>query len=357
MKEFLIVKTSSIGDVIQCFHLVDFLQMRFPKCRIDWVVESETAPLLRSHPGIDRVLEVDTKVWRQHILKNHKEMGCFRRELRKKIYDVLFDLQGNTKSAAILALARACKKVGYGWKNVPEKTNYFFTNVHIPVAGQNVRSRYLQLLQDFFGEDQVPSPRPLKLKLTEAETLRLERLNQLGFQRPRIMICFGSNWQNKMLSESTLSAFLHKIDEKYSPSFFFTYGNLEEREIADRLEVDFSSSCHAVGEMSLPLWQRFMGLVEGVISMDSAALHLCATTSTPSFSLFGPSSAAAYKPLGDKHLAFQGSCPYDIQFEKRCPHLRTCQTGACLKDVSADLLFERFEVFWNAVSEKQLVLT
>ena len=105
--------------------------------------------------------------------------------------------------------------------------------------------------------------------------------------------------------------------------------------------------------MSLPLWQHFMYLVDGVISVDSAALHLCGTTTTPSFSLFGPSSALAYRPLGSKHDAFQGTCPYGTTFDKRCPSLRTCETGACLKEVSPDVLFGQFQQFWNNLSKSE----
>ena len=357
MKDFLIVKTSSIGDVIQCFHLVDFLQMRFPKCKIDWVVEKGIAPLLRAHPGIDRIIEINSRLWRKNAFKHRREISSSRKELRKKTYDALFDLQGNTKSGLITGLTKARKKVGYSWSGVAEKPNFLFTTVHISVKPDgSVRSRYLQLVQDFFGEDRAGSGHALKLGLEQRETQRLERLRQLGFQRPRIMVCFGSNWNNKMLSEKVLTEFLQRIDEKLAPSFFFIFGNDKEKEIADRLESHFSRNSHAVGNLSLPLWQRFMSEVEGVISMDSAALHLCATTSTPSFSLFGPSSADAYKPLGEKHYAFQGKCPYEVSFEKRCPHLRSCTSGACLKDVSIDDLSEQFQGFWNTISERELVL-
>nr|NGX37443.1 hypothetical protein [Chlamydiota bacterium] len=173
----------------------------------------------------------------------------------------------------------------------------------------------------------------------------------------RLMICFGSNWRNKMLSEETLTEFLQLIDETLSPFFIFVFGNDEEREVADRLERAFSRNSHAIGNMSLPLWQRFMQMVEGVIAMDSAALHLCATTMTPCFSLFGPSSAAYYKPLGKQHYAFQGPCPYEVEFEKRCPHLRNCQSGSCLRDVSADTLFEHFQIFWTGVSKSTVLAT
>lgn len=356
MKEFLIVKTSAIGDVLQSFHLIDYLTKRFPKCKIDWVVEKQIAPLMRAHPHIEKVLEVDTRKWRHNFYANRKEIHAFIKELRKKNYEALFDLQGNIKSGFITSFAKAQRKVGFSWEALPEKLNFLSTNVHLYVDQKNVRSRYLRLVQDFFGDDEEVELEPIKLHLTKEEEVRLQRLEQLCFQRPRLMVCFGSNWPNKMLSEKTLTAFLHKIDEKFSPSFFFIFKSDAEKRLADKLERSFSRCSHSVGEMSLPLWQRFMHLVEGVISTDSAALHLCATTTTPSFSIFGPSSAEAYKPSGKKHFAFQGSCPYDIRFEKRCPHLRTCETGSCMRDISEVALFEQFELFWEKVSDKQLVL-
>jgi heptosyltransferase-1 len=79
-----------------------------------------------------------------------------------------------------------------------------------------------------------------------------------------------------------------------------------------------------------------------VIAMDSAALHLCGTTLTPSFSVFGPSAASIYKPLGSQHTHVQGFCPYKQEFIQRCPLLRTCKTGACIKNLQAEELFQHF---------------
>ena len=354
MKRFLIVKTSSIGDVLQCVHLLPYLKQRFPHASIDWVVEKSIAPILRAHPEVDQVLEVDTKLWRRSLFQHRKSIELFRKILRKSSYDVLFDLQGNTKSGLITMLAKAQKKVGYGWNSVAEKPNYFSTNIHLPISQTgNVRSRYAQMLANFFGED-IPDPvTPMRLKLTHEEETRFSRLKQLCFQRPRLMICFGANWKNKRLPEATLKEFLHMVNEAFSPSFFFIYSNQEEKEQADRLEREFASNSHAVGDLSLPLLQSFMAIVEGVIAADSAALHLCATTKTPSFSFFGPSSALVYKPIGPHHTAFQGTCPYQVQFEKRCPQLRTCETGACLSSVTPEILFKKFHDFWAKVAPQE----
>lgn len=349
MRQFLIVKTSSIGDVIQSLHLIDHLKARFVGCAVDWVAEKESASLLRAHPHLRRALEVDTRLWRKGLVRHRAAILQFVQTLRKTRYDALFDVQGNTKSAIITALARARKKVGFSWKGLAEKTNFFATNVHVRGrSGLSVRQSYSQLLLDFFGDKALLKQAPVHFSLTLEEESELERLAQRGSSGVRLMVCFGSNWRNKRLKEKTLTAFLQKIYDASSPSFLFVWKDEVERACAERLEQVFPSSW-AIGDLSLPLLQRFMSLVDGVIAMDSAALHLCATTSTPSFGCFGPTLARAYNPSGDQHGAFQGGCPYGITFDRRCPHLRTCHTGACLREVTAEALFDQFHSFWERV--------
>jgi len=79
-----------------------------------------------------------------------------------------------------------------------------------------------------------------------------------------------------------------------------------------------------------------------VIAMDSLPLHLAGTTNTKTFSFFGPSSSAKFMPMGEQHHAFQGSCPYGKVIQRRCPIIRTCKTGACLRGISSDTLFDAF---------------
>ncbi|NGX40045.1 MAG: Lipopolysaccharide heptosyltransferase 1 [Chlamydiae bacterium] len=353
MKQVLIVKTSAIGDVLHTLSVIDYLKGRFPRCQIDWVVEKPSASLLKSHPGLDRVLVVDTKLWRRSPFRHRKAISSFIQEMRGKTYDVLFDLQGNAKSGLITAFASARRKVGYGWNTLPERLNYIATNVHLPACTEgNIRTRNLRLLLDYFGDDEPSISSRLSLLLTQREENRLQSLKGLSFGGgPKVMVCFGSKWRNKQLSEPVLLAFLKRVAAEVSPSFFFIYGNEKEKELAEKLELEFSGSGHAVGEMSLPLWQQLMEAMDLVLTVDSAALHLCGTTSTPSFSVFGPSSPHVYKPFGDEHTAFQGSCPYGQRFDQRCPRLRTCETGACIQNLSADLLFNEFSKFWKRISQ------
>lgn len=353
MSHFLIVKTSAIGDVIQSLHVVELLKERFPSCAVDWVAEKGICPLLRAHPLIDNVLEVDTKCWRKNPLTSLLSARSSIKRLRQTHYDALFDLQSNTKSALLTILARARKRVGYGWKVVKEKPNYLATNVHLPIHEVNVRKKYGRLIEDFFGLEQREALKYVKLMISAEEEKRLEELSQLLPGRTKLMVCFGSNWENKKLSMKTLKEFLHLIPDE--PAFLFIYGNPAEKGIAEDLEREFPMRGHAVGKMSLPLWQRLMWHVDAMLTMDSASLHLCATTPTPTFSLFGPSFAEAFKPLGDKHFAYQGSCPYGEKFDNRCSKLRSCRTGACLKQLTAQELATQFDEFWRKIDTLRVI--
>jgi heptosyltransferase I len=352
MPRFLIVKTSAIGDVIQTMPVVDYLRARYPDCSIDWVVEKGIAPLLLAHPHLERVLFVDTKKWRLAPFSHETRaaFGAFCKELRQVNYDALFDLQGNSKSALITLCAQAKDKVGFSWQSLPEKPNFFVTNRRFSTPeGVNVRARYLALVQSYFGDALPFSDTSVRLTLNDREEERLKALMHKAelASRPRLMVAFGSKWKNKQLSDETLLELLKQIDAKIQPAFLFIYGSEEEKRCAEWLRSHFSDHSLAVGELTLPLWQGLMFQMEGVLAMDSAALHLCGTTSTPSFSFFGPSAALLYKPLGAQHQFVQGSCPYGKVFVKRCPILRSCETGACLRALPVGQLLEPFLSWWE----------
>ena len=343
-QSILIVKTSAIGDVIQTFPVLEYLRRKFPDARIDWVVEEGIAPLLRSHPLIDYVIEIKSKAWRKTPFQSEtrKEFCAFSKVLRSISYDLLFDMKGNAKSAVVTGCARAKSKIGFGWKSVREKSNLLVTTHRLnPPSDLPIRAKYLHLVQRFFGDLETFEAQGVKLKLSEAEQARLNGL-RLSREKARFMVCFGSKWPNKRMDRDTLTSFLEKIAADCDPSYFFIFGDEEEKRLAENLSLHFQNSV-SLGDLSLPLWQALMWEMDGVIAVDSAALHLCGTTQTPSFSVFGPSLASCYKPPEERHLAVQGTCPYGKTFLSRCPILRTCSTGACIRNLQVDTLFAAYK--------------
>jgi heptosyltransferase-1 len=354
----LLVKTSAIGDVIQTFPVLDYLRKKFPGAAIDWVAEQGIVPLLRAHPQLDNVIEIQSKVWRKSpfCLQTRSQFCAFVRQLKQTEYDLLFDLQGNTKSALVTLSARAKTKVGFGWKSLKEKCNLLVTDERYSFpADMNIRLKYLGLVQEHFKDIEEFKAQGVRLKIGQEEKQRLDKICQdsgilyharsgcVNLSVPKLMVCFGSKWPNKRLEPSVLEGFLKKIALRDAPFFIFIYADEEEKDLADRLASLFKESSACIGNLSLPLWQALMWEMDGVIAVDSAALHLCGTTKTPSFSVFGPSLASCYKPLEERHLAVQGACPYGRVFSLRCPILRTCSTGACIRKLQVDELFALYE--------------
>ncbi len=106
--KILIVKLSSLGDVIHAMPAVQDIRLAFPQAQIDWVVERGFAPLVRRCAGVHRVIEVDLRRWRKSPWspQTRAEWSAFKTELQRERYDAVLDLQGLTKSALVSWLAR-----------------------------------------------------------------------------------------------------------------------------------------------------------------------------------------------------------------------------------------------------------
>ncbi len=342
--KFLIVKTSSIGDIIQTFPVIAYLKKRYPTAQIDWVVEDEYLGVVQAHPDVFQVITFHSRHWRKNGSSAFREIPRFIRRIKRERYDVVFDLQGNTKSAFITLLAKALEKVGFSWKSVSEFPSFFATNRHIEIDPQlQIQQRYLQVVQSFFSDLEPFIPPEVILKLSEEDKNRLASLRVT--HRPCIMIASGSRWSNKQLSQKTLEDMILTLVQQQNPYFYFISGSAEETIVAQKLQALVPHHSQVVTALSFPLWQALMREMDLVIAADSAALALCGTTSTPSLSFFGPSLARVYQPLGKQHRGWQGSCPYGLSFDTRCPRLRTCKTGACLKQANAqEILRERSSI-------------
>lgn len=337
--KILILKTSSLGDIIHAFPLLAYIKKLHPEAIVDWVVEAPYAELLRAHPDVHKTLLIDTKKWRKHIFsgETRRQIRTFVRELRLVNYDVLFDLQGNSKSALVGATARASVKVGFGRRTVSEWPNLLVTNrKYDSPSGRNIRLDYLYLAQRYFGEDprNYEEMAPVQLAIGAAEELVIEKImNQPQLHGKRIiLVCPGSAWKNKQMTHEGLLRLLSDISRKESNvAFLMAWGNDSEKEFCNFLHDRLQVPSLVMDRLPLPALQRVMALVDQVIAMDSLPLHLAGTTATPTLSFFGPSSGNKYAPIGDQHQYHQGICPYGRQFEKRCPILRSCPTGACIR--------------------------
>lgn len=112
--KLLLVKTSSLGDVVHNLPVASDIRARFPDARIDWVVEEGFADIPRLHPAVSRVISVAVRRWRRSLLSaaTWRELRVYRQAVRAEPYDLVLDTQGLIKSA-LLARTAAGRRAGY----------------------------------------------------------------------------------------------------------------------------------------------------------------------------------------------------------------------------------------------------
>jgi heptosyltransferase-1 len=158
--KILLVKLSSLGDVLHNLPIVWDLRKRLPHAQIDWIVEEAYVHLLEplkttgTFKGIDRIIPVAFRRWRKNLfsIPTWREFFAMRKQLQSTTYDVLLETQGLLKSALVCALAKKSNNaVVAGLGNATEHSGYeplarmFYTqSVHVPLKCHAIdRSRWV----------------------------------------------------------------------------------------------------------------------------------------------------------------------------------------------------------------------
>jgi heptosyltransferase I len=117
----LLVKTSSLGDVVHNLPVVSDLRRHFPDAEIDWLVEEGFAAIPALHPGVRATIPLAVRRWRKHLLERDtwRQVGELRARLRDPAYDIVLDTQGLVKSAVFARWARG-ERHGYDAASIRE---------------------------------------------------------------------------------------------------------------------------------------------------------------------------------------------------------------------------------------------
>ncbi|HEY8355660.1 MAG TPA: lipopolysaccharide heptosyltransferase I [Methylophilaceae bacterium] len=147
MPRMLIVKTTSLGDVIHNLPVIHDIRDQYPDMAIDWVVEESFADIPHLHPDVDRVLTVALRRWRKQpfTAQTWHEISTFRQQLQSRPYDLVLDTQGLLKSALICRLAKAPRH-GYDRHSIREPlASCLYDQRHAVSRAQHAVPRIRQL--------------------------------------------------------------------------------------------------------------------------------------------------------------------------------------------------------------------
>jgi heptosyltransferase-1 len=314
MEEFLIIRLSSLGDIIHTLPAFAALRRRFPQAGISWAVSPAGRRILDLVPGLDEIIEVGEDEWL--------------RRLRRRDRTAL-DFQGLIKSGVIAWRSRARRRLGFGGKNLREPLARFFYTEELPEIPEDdhVISKNLGLLR-LLGIEEERFEFPLVLPEGLRETVG-RKLAGLGWTPGRRLVVFnvGAAWPTKRWFPERWAAVIATLDRNsYFPVLL--WGGDDERRLAEAAAG--SSGAPLLPFLTIPEILALLREASLLVSGDTFALQAACALGVPVVAIFGPTNPRRNGPFiaGDKVAYHELAC-------SRC-YKRTCDSIDCLKAVTAE---------------------
>lgn len=332
----LLVKTSSLGDVVHTLPALTDAQRALPGITFDWVVEEAFADIAAQHPAVNRVIPCALRRWRKSLWRTWRsgEWKNFKAALRAQQYDLVLDAQGLVKSAFVTRLGRG-EKVGLDKASAREPLSAWVLDRGISVArDQHAVERLRQLFARALGYG-LPGEEP-------DYGLAAARQNESA---PRtLLFCHGTTWLNKHWPEE----YWRQLAERAVADGFrvaLPWGSEAERERAERL----ANSLEGVYVLPRQGLSELVGLFRtfhGFVAVDTGLAHLAIAAGLPGVGLYGPTSAALTGLAGRDVVNLAANFPCAPCLKREC-HYRGEQGREvyppCFSTVQPDRVYQQLQ--------------
>lgn len=296
----LIVKTSSLGDVIHNLPVISDIRRHFPQAQIDWCVEESFSAIPRLHPGVGRVIPVAVRRWRKKLLlaATWREMAEFRRQLASETYDAIIDTQGLLKSALIASRAKG-PRLGYAADAAREPAAARWYNRHFHVSRDlHAVIRNRRLVAAALGY-QIEGEPDYGIETPPASFSWLPH-------RPYAVFLTATSRDDKLWPEANWLTLGRSLNSQ-GFSAVLPGGSALERERAARLAAAIPGAL-AAPPMSIPELASLLSGARAAVGVDTGLTHLAVALKTPTVAIYtatdpgltGVLGAGFHRNLGGK---------------------------------------------------------
>lgn len=279
MPRLLIVKTTSLGDVIHNLPVINDIHSAMPEITIDWVVEESFADIPRMHAGVANVYTVAMRCWRKHLFsaKTWQEISSLKQQIRSQQYDYVLDTQGLLKSALIARCSNAPKH-GYDRQSAREPLASCFYDIHHTVAkDQHAVARIRQLAAQALG---YATPDSLPDYGIAANTGDAD----LGLPANYIVGLHGTSRDSKLwLVEHWVE--LGKELSNKDVSLVLPWGSQAEYERAGHIAAHTPQTI-VLPKMGLQRLAHVIADAQAAIGVDTGLMHLAVALKKPSIAIY-----------------------------------------------------------------------
>ena len=337
-QKFLIIKLSSIGDIVHALPFLRTLRSNRPNAYIAWIIEESFQDLIKCNPDLDEVIPVRTRYWRKNInIKSWNEICEIRKLLKKRQFDWTFDLQGLIKTGFIASMTGAPNRAGFHSSNCREKINAWFNNHRSKYIStdSHIVDRCLSLLSilgDFHPQTDFPLPICEEDEnISEAFIAKNSKLTE----KPIAGINPGAGFPTKLWCIERYARLADKLTEELGFSILLTWGPGEEemvRNIAESMkQKSWIAPATTIAE-SIGLYKKLSLFV----GSDSGPFHICWALGIPTVSVWGPTDPNRNGAYSKNHAAVFHKLNCSFCWKRLCP----LGTTECMDKVTIQNMFD-----------------
>lgn len=330
--KILIVKLSSIGDIVHTLPALAGIRGALPAAKIGWAVERASAEILRGNPLIDELIELDTRSLRNNRRIEELLIDAGRQitELRKYEFDVSIDFQGLVKSALVGKFTRAGSRFGFSKAGLREPASRFLLTETIDLPPKiHVIEKNLRLAEESLGIviDRAELQFPIHTDEShrdEAEAL----VSETG--RPFAILNPAGGWPTKLWEAERFGQLADRLDRELGLRTIIVTGP-NETDLAERAAANAGGSAPILASPTLKGMYELARRAAVYVGGDTGPTHLAVAARCPVVGIFGPTEWWRNgSPFADDLCVER----VDIDCRVDC-HRRSCSNWICM-DISVD---------------------
>ncbi len=316
LKKILIIRTSSLGDIIHALPFLSSLKKSFPSIRFWWLIKDSFSGILSGNPYLEGIISMERG--------NYFEIF---KELKRENFDASFDLQGLLRTSVIPFLLKIPHRWGKG--NSKENVSFFYNEVFSP-SSSHIVDQYLDLAE-FLGAERF-----FEFPFSEEERWKEKATHYFSSKGKRIVIVPGGGWENKRLPEGKYSQLI-KILSKKGYDIFIFWGK-GERDLAKRIRENSSNDVKIFPFLDIKGMISFFKRVNLVIGGDTGPLHLASSLGVPVIGIYGPTDPKRNGPYGKNSRVIFHSLPCSPCWRRKCK-----KNLECLRSIKVEEIVNKVE--------------
>lgn len=280
MTELLIIKPSSLGDIVHGLQIATSLKAQRDDLRISWVVREIFAPIVRACEAVDHVYIFERNAGAKGFLR-------LMREIRKTKFDYVFDMQGLLRTGLMTSRALATHKVG---RSDAREMSGVFYNQKVPLPPDGRRSHAMDILLQFCPVLGAKPELRGRLAFREVENLNLKFAEGRGGAKPFLLFPDSRRAEKRWNGFKQLTELLLREDK--SRKVVWAGSNY----VPDRDAFPAAQFLNLTGNTSLVSLPSLISRSDWVISNDSGPMHLAAALEVRVLGIFGPTDPRLFGP-------------------------------------------------------------